>query len=394
MPVVAIYFKGNEVTQPQVLRRELRWQEGTTPTPAELEDDRQALLDLGLFREVVLNVQTTAQGQVVTYALREKFYLLPLPRVSANVDGRYSYGAQVRWSNVLGLNHSLVVYGERENTEEPGVGDETQYALSYVAPALTGRYETLAVEVAHVSRPLLDEQGSRAYEERIDTAALTWLRQLTPGRSNQGWSVGLGPRWRRQDTRGPGRPEPDGRALSMGALVAYRDLRFKVFSDEGLRFTAHVDGAAEGWVADYDVVRWGSELAWLRPLGDTPHQSLQLFVEVGGYHGGPDSVDAYSLGGGGQLRAYDRAFIEGDAYYRLAAEWLRPIRWPWLRALVVLENGNVFADVRDMRMSDSFTSLGVGVRLRVPQFVNLEVELGWAFPLGRGGDGQVFGGRP
>jgi outer membrane protein assembly factor BamA len=393
-PVVAVYIKGNEVTQLHVLRRELRWREGSTPTEEQLEDDRQALLDLGLFRSVELTVQRTAQGKVLTYAVREKFYLLPVPRLSANADGRYSYGAQVRWSNVFGLNHSLVVYGERENTEEPGVGEETQYAISYVAPALTGRYETLVVGMGHTTRPVLDGAGGKAYDERIDTAAVTWLRQLTPGRSNQGWSVGLGPRWRRQDTLGPSAPPEDGHAAALGTVLAYRNQRFRVYSDEGLRFNMHLDAAREGWIADYDFVHWGGEVAWLRPFGNTPHQSLHLFAELGGYHGGPASIDAYSLGGGGQLRAYDRAFIEGDAYYRLAVEWLRPLHWPWLRVLVVLENGNVFDDVRGMTLRDSYTSLGLGLRLRVPQFVNLEVEVGWAFPLGDGGEGQVFGGRP
>lgn len=392
--VVDIRFEGNTTTREGVLRRELVWVEGTAPDAEALEDDRQALLDLGLFREVDVSTDDLPEGRVLTYRVREKYYLLPLPRISANVDGRYSYGAQVRWSNVLGLNHRMVLYGQRENAETEGVGEEVQYALDYVAPALTGRYETLAFGVSHLKRPVEDATGMATYEERIDTLGINWSRQLTQGRSNQGWSVGVGPSWRRQVTAGATAPPSDGEAVAVGGQLGYRNLRFKVYSDEGLRLGIGVDAAVEGLAADYDFVRWRSDVAWFRPLGDTPHQSLQLFAEVGGYHGGPASIDAFALGGGGQLRAFERDFIEGDAYYRLAAEWLRPLHWPWLRTLVVLEAGNVFEDVSDVSLSRVYTSLGLGVRLRITQFVNLEVELGWAFPIGQSGSGAAFGGRP
>jgi hemolysin activation/secretion protein len=61
--------------------------------------------------------------------------------------------------------------------------------------------------------------------------------------------------------------------------------------------------------------------------------------------------------------------------------------------VVILEAGNVFEDAQAARLGRVYSSLGLGVRLRIPQFVNLEVELGWAIPLNGPGNGRVFGGK-
>ena len=108
-PVIdSISFEGNRITRPEVIRRELTLGPGAQADPAELERNRQAVMDLGLFRKVEVQSNSNADGTVaLVFRMKEKRYLLPLPRIDTNSDGDVSYGAQLRWSNVGGRNHRL-----------------------------------------------------------------------------------------------------------------------------------------------------------------------------------------------------------------------------------------------------------------------------------------------
>ena len=60
-----------------------------------------------------------------------------------------------------------------------------------------------------------------------------------------------------------------------------------------------------------------------------------------------------------------------------------------MRLLLVAEAGGADDDFRGEADGTPYASLGLGLRLRVTWFVNLELELGAAVPL-RGGDGVRF----
>jgi hypothetical protein len=61
-----------------------------------------------------------------------------------------------------------------------------------------------------------------------------------------------------------------------------------------------------------------------------------------------------------------------------------------MRAVVILEGGNVFDTPSDAGLDRIYTSLGLGLRFRVSWFVNVEVEMGWAFPLNGDATGARF----
>jgi hypothetical protein len=128
-------------------------------------------------------------------------------------------------------------------------------------------------------------------------------------------------------------------------------------------------------------------------IGATPYQSLNYAISGGARFEGPNHGSAFALGGRSTLRAYSSDFLQGNAYYRFAVEYLHPLGWDWLRGLVVLEAANAMDRANDIEFNRVRTSLGLGVRLRVTWLVNFEVEGGVAVPLDRRGSPRFFGGK-
>lgn len=133
--ITAIRITGNDTTQERVIRRELALGVGDVATAQALADTRQAIQDLGLFRRVVVEEVVEGDQVLLVVAVREKRYLLPIPRLDGNSDGDYSYGAQLRWSNLWGLNHRMVAYVEQgEINSEADRDRERSARVSYTAP--------------------------------------------------------------------------------------------------------------------------------------------------------------------------------------------------------------------------------------------------------------------
>lgn len=388
-PVVEIRFVGNRVTRPKVMLRELPFSVGETVDAEGIERGRQAILDLGLFKSVRAERRQEGQGWVVSYTVQEKWYVLPTPRFDVNGDRQYSYGAQLAWDNLWGLNHSLLIYGQQRDPQLQGVGNETQYFAGYFAPLIWDSRWSLGANAGYTARPVFSSQGP--YEERFESAQVLASRSLSSGSPSQGWNLGTGLYWQRQDSSGL--IAPYGQATAAVASLGYRDLRFQVFSEEGLQAGARLETAVQGLASDYDYTRLGLGATRFLYIGDTPHQNLNLRGDLGLNWQGPAGRRSYSLGGTYTLRGYDPDFLRGDAYYRVAAEYLRPVGWRWLRLLVIAEAGTAGSSPGDLPDQRVYSSLGLGVRLRLPTFVNFEVEAGVAVPLSGGGGFRLFGSR-
>lgn len=393
--IVAIQFVGNEVTQPRVMLREITLVPGDPADPARIEASRQAILDLGLFRSVEASLTPTADGVILVFELREKLYFLPFPRFDAKDSGEYAYGAQLRWANVRGLNQNLRLSLEQRDRKEAGVGEEINASLAYSIPQFRESRNTLGFSLGYTTRPV-DNDNGQDYQERFLSAQALVSRSLSQGSPNQGWTLGGGLLWQQQETSGAFAVPAYGMATAPVLTLGFRDLHFRRYSELGTRLSARLEIATPELVSDYDYVYYGLSAARFIPMGARAHQSLHLLGELGVQHGGgsPDN-ERFGLGGASALRGYDSDFVEGDAYYRLATEFLRPVGWDWLRAFVVLEVGNAYERPRDVDLWRMRSSIGVGLRARIDWFVDLELDLGYAVPLDdRREGGRIFAGRP
>ena len=384
-----IAFEGNDTTQPGTMLREMVIHVGDPAEPRAIERSRQAIQDLGLFRSVDVRQEPADGGVRLVFTVKEKYFLLPLPRASVNSDAQYSYGFGLRWYNVLGLNHTAHLTVERRNRQQAGRGTGLQYGATYDAPFLFDSPYGLSTSFAHVSEPAETLAGV-PYDELRDSARLVVSRAFSEGPASQGWRAGAGLQWQDQVTRGVGAPPSQGMATALVLNGGYGDVRYNLYSEEGQRVSAEVQSTFDNASSDYDYtsVVGGYDGSWY--VGDTPHQSLGLFAEAGAFHGGPDGgSQAFQLGGSDNLRGYRHNFIEGDTFYYVGAEFLRPLHWDWLRGVAFIEAGNTFTGDSSAKLEYSYADVGLGLRLRATWFVRFELNIGVALPLVDAGDGTA-----
>ncbi|HSW11640.1 MAG TPA: BamA/TamA family outer membrane protein [Solimonas sp.] len=390
--VRAIRFEGNEVTQPRTMLREMVIAPGDLADPARIERSRQAVQDLGLFKSVSVREEPVNGGVDLVFKVRERWYLLPIPRLDAKATGEYSYGGQVRWNNVWGLDHTLRLTYEREDRQKQGVGLETSYNFGYSAPQVFDSRYSVGIGAGHTRRPRILPDG-RSYEEQLQNIGVGISRSLSEGPPSQGWSVSAGLLWQDQDTSGVNAIAPYGMATAPELGLRYRDLHLRIYSEEGISYGGKLQFAVDGWAADYGYSELTAGYAQYIPVGSTEYQTLHLFAELGLRSDGPPLNDAFTLGGNSLLRGYEKDFLEGDAVYRVAAEFARPVFRRWLRWVLIAEAGSVFEEPDDIRFGRVYTSVGAALRVRFSTFVNLEIEAGVALPVGDDGGLRFFAGR-
>ena len=385
-----IAFEGNDSTRPKVMLREMVVAVGDPADPARIERSRQAIQDLGLFRRVTVRQEPVDDGVRLVFTVAEKWYVLPVPRFSYDSDGRMSYGGQVVWNNLQGLNDTLRLNWVRGDSSDPSRGREQTYSAGYSLPFVADSPWSMDLSGSFKKSPVEDPAP---YQESFETAQTLFTRRLSRGPASQGWQAGGGLLWQNESRSGANAPPSYGGATAAVGLLSYRNLHYKVYSEQGLLWFARSEVAFRHVGSDYGYEQLTSGIRRYYAIGSDAHQSLNLLGDIGIRCDGPDGVNEFSLGGRSGLRAYPLHFDEGNAYYRVAAEYLHPIGWDWLRGLVVLEAGNVFASPEQTEFSRVHVSLGVGLRLRVTWLVNFEVEGGIAVPLDRRGSPRLFGGR-
>lgn len=387
-PVIRdITFTGNDTTQPKIMLREMALKVGDGADPVRIERSRQAVLDLGLFNSVTVEQTPLDDGVRLTFTVREKWYIVPIPRYSVSSDGKDSYGLSLNWFNLWGLNHTLRGQWSDSDEKIANKGRSTSYRLGYSMPFVLDTPYNIGLGSGHSSTPITTGAG---YTETFDSASVSLSRTFgTESTASQGWTVGSTVSWLNQDTEGEFAPARYGAATSLGVHGGYRDVRFKVYSEEGVSYGAAVHSATQGVVSDYAFNQLTANYSRLFAVGRIPHQSVHLRASAGSYHGGPQGVESeagvFALGGASTLRGYPVERFKGDAFYYVTAEYLRPVRWNWLRLVAIAEVGNTFADAHSADFGRTYGSVGLGFRVRVIWFVNAEAEFGVAWPLGDGG---------
>ena len=387
--VTRIDVVGNEVTQARVILRELDVRVGQPLTDRALDNSRQAVQDLGLFRAVRIEQTPDGDGVALTVHVREKRYLLPIPRLDGNSDGDYSYGAQVRWSNVFGLNHRMVAYVEQGEIESEQDRDRERSArISYGAPYLFDSAYSLGLFLDHTEQQSNDRDDN-PFDETFNRVQVLATRDFRTTRPRRGWILGGGVYWQEQSARGEFAPPDDGMATAAVATADFANLRFNLYSQTGQTFSARAEAASDSFGSDYSYERLDLSFRDFRRVGTREHQTVHLLAAGGILSGGPRSRNTYSLGGSSRMRGYDRDAIEGDTFWYLSGEYLRPLRWDWLRLLANVEIGGARRNVFGERNRDAYASIGLGLRARITWFVDIELEAGIAVPL-VDGDGPRF----
>ena len=186
----AIEFEGNAITEPRVMARELTIAVGEAAEPQRIQASRQALLNLGLFKQVIVDLRPVDQGVAVVFTVVEKWYLLPYPRLDYNSDREFAFGFKLDWSNVNGLNHDVEALISRQENAEEDRGDATEFEFDYFAPYFLESSVDFGLDVSHDITPIEEDTPSGdtiTYKEDYSRFSVLALRRLTPGGGSQGW---------------------------------------------------------------------------------------------------------------------------------------------------------------------------------------------------------------
>lgn len=394
--LVEVVFEGNDVTQRSTLMRQLTVKIGEPIDAKAAEASRQSIQDLGLFKSVTAELEAVEAGQRLRIRVEEKFYLLPIPRIDFNSDREFSFGFKLDWSNVAGLNHDLEVLWEDSENAEDELGNDRLAEVSYNAPFFMDSAYDLATSASQRRTPVTEPvNGVEAtFEERVFDYRLLVFRQLGDRRFGTGWRAGGGLRWNSQRFANDPSPPSIGQATSIILQADYRDLRDRLFSREGYTVGMRYEFAMDDIASNYEFAVFTAGGQWIMPVGQIEHQTVGLFGQVGSYHAGSPNrrSPAFGLGGGSNLRGFDKASFEGDAFWFTAVEYQRPVfGTPVLRGLLILDAGAAYDDWGAVTASDIQVDVGIGIRWRIQAFVDLTVELGVAWPLTAGGSEPFFG---
>ena len=388
-----IVFEGNNTTRKQTLAREVNFIKGKKFSLTALEEGRQAIQDLGLFRQISARCEETDAGKQVVYSVREKYYLIPAPRFDANSDGQTAWGAQVRWDNVAGLNHSLVAKVLRREQKEVGRGASNDIGLRYRVPYLGNSPWGLTAQAAFVEQRV-EHSSIPDFVEQTQEFALSFHRDLdfAAGAASQGLSASLGLGWIDAKAIETTQPVHPGSALQIPWSVRFTNRRDHIYSVTGTHAQVFGRVSDEAVMSDYGEVLLGFELKSAWTMGTTRHQTLDLAISVGNRTGGPDDEQyEYSVGGSKSIRAYKLNSQRGDTQFQASADWYTQVIWPWLRMGPFVEAGRAWRGENESS-TQWLVGAGLGMQLRLTWFVDAVINFGYAFPL-QGGEGGRFYAR-
>lgn len=386
-----IRFVGNRHTQPRILLQEMVIRAGDPVDPERIEQSRQYIMDLGLFKSVDAALIPDATGAVLEITVSEKYYVIPVPKLDRSPDGDVSYGGQLTVDNLFGLNQRLRLRYEAERGCCENQRTVNTFSVQYHYPRVAGSDLGLAVSLSHEATPTadLDELGGvlSEYQENLDSASVGVSHWLGKDGPSSGWSVGLSTFWRHLTyihQGGAALAEGPEKAVGVTLSVGYSKVHDLLYSREGLEFGFNTEQGLEAMGSDTPYSRNQLYYRQYRPLGEVPHTNLDLQIRLG-TTGGSVPIDEfpYGLGGSRELRGYEKGSLEGRSFFVANVEYLRPLfGHPAARGVIFSDIGNVYGDNRLVDLGDMEMSAGIGLRYKFKAFVNLQLRADWAYAVG------------
>lgn len=399
--ISAIKFEGNEKTKEIVLRQELLIHEGDEVDEKKIEDSRQAMMNLGLFKSVTTRMEEETAGIRLIFTVEERYYMLPIPLFNVKVindniaEGveSYTYGVQLRLDNLMGLNQRLKIEYETEEPEDDAFENisyspKEHIGFEYYDPRIIGTEFQFSLKAKHVDETVQefeDDILTGQYRQKTASGGFNISRLLDEEWFGDGWSAGFGMYTvvtNYQDATGTG--------------LEYEDnTRFEVSSelnlDEVKEHPYHRHGRAYGYKLTVSSTMLGSDYSYTRhllyyrrylPL-DIPDSNFNHQVQLGLANG--DDEEAYSLGNKNLLRGYDNDYVTGNAMFLYNGEYHQQFStYRQLRGVLFIDVGNAWESPNDIDLGRLYTSLGVGFRWRVQSFVDVTLRADYGYAVKEG----------
>jgi outer membrane protein assembly factor BamA len=353
-------------------------------------------MDLGLFVSVKAALETNEDGAVLRITVKEKYYILPVPKLNRNEDNNtYSWGGELALNNLAGLNQTLKVRYESQQADALSGGKTETSLLSYDYPRVFGGPYEFRTDITQVRTPaevVTNGVLESLYELQGRTVSMQVSRWLAPIGPSRGWQVGGGLVWRRNNydyvDYAPTSTLQDSQAVGVSVLGQYVDVHDYLYSRSGVQY---------GYTGEYGAPLLGSDTLYTRHaffyrhyilLDGRPHENFEfqslLSLSSGDVFLG--DTYAYAIGGSRTLRGYTSGSITGNAFVILNVQYLRPFfgYYP-LRGVVFVDIGNAYPSNERINLGDLKWSTGLGLRFRLKSFVNIElrVDVAYAYDTGQ-----------
>ncbi len=383
-----IRFVGNEVTRQEVLRQELTVHEGQPFTPAQIEQSRQALMNLGLFKKVQAELLHEQGKQILQFRLDERFYILPLPSLDYRPDfladevaTNYTYGGELRFDNLFGLNQRLrVIYEEKKFVDnvEPL---SRKARVTYAYPRIVGTPYRLELENVRLERNVNVYDNSvllTTVGEKSQSGSLFLSRWLNQEGVSQGWLAGGGLRASStsySDSTGLV-GYGDQQVITLVGKIGYYRVNEFPYHREGEEFSYLMELAQPAWSSDMTFIHNTFTYRRYQPLKNVDanfNSQLKLGLAFG-------DDQAYSLGGSTFLRGYDVDILQGNLLLQGNFEYHHHITgYCQMRGVLFLDVANVWPEVAGIDSYRLYTGMGAGLRWRVQSFVDVTLSLDYAY---------------
>ncbi|MFZ1290802.1 MAG: POTRA domain-containing protein [Melioribacteraceae bacterium] len=141
----SIKISGNEITEAEIILRELNFSIGQTISQTQLEFNKERIFSLGLFNKVELQVLNENERQILEISVFESWYIYPLPYLNIRDDrlSRASYGVMLLYKNFRGRNETIFGLAT--------FGYDPSYSISYFNPVLiSGENLTFGLNFGYV----------------------------------------------------------------------------------------------------------------------------------------------------------------------------------------------------------------------------------------------------
>ncbi len=389
LPIEAIQIEGNTTTQARIILQEMFVGVGDPADPARIKKSRQAIMDLGLFKSVRTALREGTQGQILTISVSEKYYFFPIPKLKRSPDGDISYGAQLRFDNLAGLNQKLKLTYKTERNCCTQEGNRNATSLDYESPRIGGTHYDLKMGLEYTVGPFdVSENGAviSEYQEKTEGATFSIRRWLNRTGPSVGWSVRSGWFWKKQKheyVSGVPNTANPGHAAGLTFSISHKLVHDYLFSRGGSRYgyDLRVGMTQLGSDATYSTNKFYYRRYW--PVGQRPHQNLNFQLQLG-FSGGTLVLGdyAFSVGGSRTLRALDKGSRPGRSFFAFNIEYLTPLfNQPAFRGVAFFDIGNAYYDNRIIDFGDLDAGPGFGIRYRLKSFVNLQIRVDVAYNL-------------
>ncbi len=394
---VTFEVTGNTKTDPRVIAQELVQANNGTFTQADAEASEKAIMALGLFESVEINIDESESPPKLKVEVKEKkhdWYVLP--RLNRNGDGDISVGIDWRENNLNGLNQRLKLSLAQKKFDNASKDKESWFNVGFLYPRIVGTdfsasFDTTLLNVG------IDEtrDGIRGTYERNQFSLGAGIgRWFGKSKASQGLLLYLGGRYTKYEheleTGSPGLFF-DADVVSVEANAVYRHVYDNLFSREGHEYGIRFDKASAGFGSDVDYLHQTAFYRRYQPVGSVPHTNLNFQVQLGTGNRSVFGDPIYDLSGDLSLRGFARETLEGNAFLVVNTEYLRPLFGRSnVRGALLLDFGNAYSSLSDIGDLDLEVGAGVGIRWKFKSWVNTELRIDAAYGFGDLGGTRVY----